>query len=43
MDQLSQITADEVQKAINEKKDIILLDVRTQEEYGAGIATLTFI
>lgn len=31
-----QITADEVQKAINEKKDIILLDVRTPEEYSRG-------
>jgi rhodanese-related sulfurtransferase len=33
---IPQISADEVQKAINEKKDIILLDVRTPEEYGRG-------
>ncbi|RJQ38617.1 rhodanese-like domain-containing protein [Candidatus Microgenomates bacterium] len=31
-----QITADGVQKAINEKKDAILLDVRTPEEYSRG-------
>ncbi len=33
---ISQIIADEVQKAINEKKDVILLDVRTPEEYRRG-------
>lgn len=31
-----QITADDVYKAINEKSDIILLDVRTQGEYANG-------
>ena len=31
-----QITADEVYKAMNEKADIILLDVRTPEEYSKG-------
>ena len=31
-----QITADEVYKAITEKKDIILLDVRTPGEYSKG-------
>lgn len=36
MDNIPQITADEVQKEISKKKDIILLDVRTPEEYGRG-------
>jgi len=36
MNNIPQISADEVQKAINEKKDIVLLDVRTAEEYGRG-------
>jgi len=33
---IPQITADEVQNAINEKKDVVLLDVRTPEEYSRG-------
>jgi rhodanese-related sulfurtransferase len=33
---IPQITTDDVQKAINEKKDIVLLDVRTPEEYSRG-------
>ncbi|MCR4277220.1 MAG: rhodanese-like domain-containing protein [Candidatus Roizmanbacteria bacterium] len=31
-----QITADEVKKSIDDKKDIVLLDVRTPEEYSRG-------
>lgn len=31
-----QITADEVYKAVREKADVILLDVRTPGEYGKG-------
>jgi len=33
---IPQITADEVQKAISEKNDLVLLDVRTSEEYSRG-------
>lgn len=34
---IPQITADEVQKAVAEKKDFIVIDVRTPEEYSKGI------
>lgn len=33
---IPQITADEVYKAINEKKDVVILDVRTVGEYEKG-------
>ncbi|MFA6017464.1 MAG: rhodanese-like domain-containing protein [Patescibacteria group bacterium] len=33
---ISQITVDEVQKAINEKIDVVILDVRTPAEYSRG-------
>jgi len=36
MDQPLHITADEVQNAINQKIEVVLLDVRTPEEYSRG-------
>lgn len=36
MSNVPQITADEVYKAINEKADVVLLDVRTPGEYSKG-------